>query len=65
MLRQFDEGDTHNLREALSVPPEEDEYIPIIAHRWLTGLVELEERAQGIIRQIGRMIEMAHASRDN
>jgi len=31
-----------------------------IADRWLASLVELEERAQAIIRQIGHMIEMAH-----
>ena len=61
MLRQFDAGKTDNLREALHLPPEEDEYIPVIANRWLSSLLELEERAQSIIRQIGRMIEMANA----
>jgi DNA-binding transcriptional MerR regulator len=61
MLLQFDAGKTDNLREALTIPPEADETIPIIADRWLTGLLELEQRAQATIRQIGRMIEMAHA----
>jgi DNA-binding transcriptional MerR regulator len=64
MLRQFDAGETGNLREALNLPIQEDEYIPMIANRWLESLLELEERAQAIIRQIGRMIEMAHADRD-
>jgi DNA-binding transcriptional MerR regulator len=62
MLRQFDTGRTDNLREALNVPPQEDEEVQVIANRWLASLVELEERAQGIIRQIGRMIEMVHHS---
>ncbi len=61
MLLQFDAGKTENLRAALDVPREPDEYIDIIADRWLTSLVELEDRAQAIIRQIGKMIEMAHA----
>ena len=61
MLRQFDAGKTDNLREALNVPRQEDEWIDIIADRWLASLIALEERAQEIIRQIGRMIEMAHA----
>ena len=29
--------------------------------RWLSSLLDLEERAQAMIAQIGRMIEMAHA----
>jgi DNA-binding transcriptional MerR regulator len=60
MLRQFDAGSTDNLREALNLPHQDDEVIEIIADRWLSSLLELEERAQAIIRQIGRMIEMAH-----
>lgn len=59
MLRQFDAGNRHNLREALDVP-RGDEYIEIIADRWLSSLVELEARAQAIIRQIGHMIEITH-----
>jgi DNA-binding transcriptional MerR regulator len=59
MLRQFDAGKTDNLRDALYVPMQEDEYIDVIADRWLASLLKLEERAQATIRQIGRMIEMA------
>jgi DNA-binding transcriptional MerR regulator len=63
MLRQFDAGKTDNLRAALDIPREEsaDEAIEIIADRWLSSLVELEARARAIIRQIGRMMEMAYA----
>ncbi|MBZ0281357.1 MAG: MerR family DNA-binding transcriptional regulator [Anaerolineae bacterium] len=63
MLRQFDAGKTHDLRAALNLPLEEssNELIEVIADRWLASLIELEERAQAIIRQIGHMIEMAHS----
>jgi DNA-binding transcriptional MerR regulator len=60
MLLQFDAGQTNNLRDALNVPHQEDGELQVVADRWLASLVELEERAQAIIRQIGRMIEMAH-----
>lgn len=62
MLLQFDAGEKDNLREALDVPREDsaDEAIEVIADRWLTSLVELEQGAQAIIRQIGHMIEMTH-----
>jgi DNA-binding transcriptional MerR regulator len=60
MLRQFDTGKTDNLRDALYVPQDEDQYIPIIADRWLTSLLELEARAQAIIRHISRMIELTY-----
>jgi DNA-binding transcriptional MerR regulator len=60
MLLQFDAGKTDNLRTALDVP-REDEEIKTIADRWLSTLLELEQRAQAIIRQIGRMIELAHS----
>jgi DNA-binding transcriptional MerR regulator len=62
MLRQFDTGQTDNLREALNLPPQEDEEVQVVANRWLASLLELEERAQAIIRQIGRMIELTHRS---
>jgi len=60
MLRQFDAGKTKNLRDALVVPPDQtaNEHIEIIADRWLASLLELEERAQAIIRQVGHMIDM-------
>jgi hypothetical protein len=62
MLQQFDAGKTNNLTEALELPPDEsaNEAIEIIADRWLSSLLELEQRAQAIIRQIGLMIEMLH-----
>jgi DNA-binding transcriptional MerR regulator len=62
MLSQFDKGQRANLRDALQVPDDEEKEVEIVADRWLTSLVELEERAQAIIRQIGHMIEMAHRS---
>jgi DNA-binding transcriptional MerR regulator len=61
MLLAFDAGNTENLRDALNVPREADEHIQIIADRWLSSLLELEGRAQAIIRQIGHMIEMTHS----
>ncbi|MBX3063142.1 MAG: MerR family transcriptional regulator [Anaerolineae bacterium] len=63
MLRQFDAGKTDNLRAALELPPEDsaNDQIEVIADRWLSSLLELEGRAQAIIRQIGYMIEMTHA----
>jgi DNA-binding transcriptional MerR regulator len=60
MLLQFDAGKTDNLRTALDVP-RDDEEIQTIADRWLSTLLELEQRAQAMIRQIGHMIEMSHA----
>jgi DNA-binding transcriptional MerR regulator len=60
MLSRFDRGERINLRESLNLPPEEDDEVQIIANRWLASLIELEERAQKIIRQVGRMIEMTH-----
>jgi DNA-binding transcriptional MerR regulator len=60
MLLQFDAGKRENLREALDLPREEDEYIDVIANRWLSSLVDLEKRAQSIIQQIGHMIDMTH-----
>ncbi|MCA0458859.1 MAG: MerR family transcriptional regulator [Chloroflexi bacterium] len=62
MMRQFDAGKTDNLREALNVPLENsaNEYIEVVADRWLTSLVALEERAQATIRQITYMIELTY-----
>lgn len=60
MLRQFDAGETANLRQALDTPdPEEDIYY--VTDNWLTTLAETEQRAQAIIRQINTMIENAAA----
>jgi len=58
MLSRFDRGQRTDLREALNLPPEEEADVQVVADRWLASLVELEERAQAIIRQIGRMIDM-------
>lgn len=65
MLRRFDAGQTDNLRAALDVEndPDDDEAVQMIADRWLAGLHELETRAQTIIRQISRLIEMTHGQR--
>jgi DNA-binding transcriptional MerR regulator len=60
MLLQFDAGKTDDLRTALD-RPREDEEIKTVADRWLSTLLELEQRAQAIIRQIGHMIDLAHA----
>jgi DNA-binding transcriptional MerR regulator len=62
MLRQFDAGQRENLRDALNLPRSEDEPIDVIADRWLASLRELEERAQAVIRQVGRLMVMAHPS---
>ncbi len=63
MMRQFDAGKTENLRDALSVPRSDsaDEHIEVVADRWLTSLVALEERAQATIRQIAHMIELTYS----
>lgn len=60
MLLQFDSGKTENLRDALYVPQHEDEYLDIIADRWLASLLKLEEKAQAMIRQIGHLIELTY-----
>jgi DNA-binding transcriptional MerR regulator len=62
MLSRFDRGQRIDLRETLNLPPEEHADIQTVADRWLATLVELEERAQAIIRQIGHMIEMADSA---
>lgn len=63
MLQQFDSGQRDNLRDALELPREDSasEYIEVIADRWLSALAEQETRAQVIIQQIGRLIEMVHS----
>lgn len=64
MLLQFDSGETDNLRDALNLPVEDsaNESINIIADRWLASLMTLEDNAQAIIRQVGRMIEMHYTA---
>lgn len=60
MLRQVDAGNTADLRAALDLPPDEAS-IYAVADRWLSTLGEIEGRAQAVIRQVGRLIELAHA----
>jgi DNA-binding transcriptional MerR regulator len=62
MFQQADSGTIRNLREALSIPPEEDthEYMAVAADRWFASLLKLEQRAQEMIEQIGCMIELLH-----
>jgi DNA-binding transcriptional MerR regulator len=63
MLLQFDAGKTDNLREALDLPRDDGQHEAfVVADRWLSSLVELEERAQQIIHQVSHMIEMSHFS---
>ena len=60
MLNAFDSGKRENLRETLDLPPEDsiNPNIVIVADRWLASLIDLEQRAQAIIAQIGRLMEM-------
>jgi DNA-binding transcriptional MerR regulator len=60
MLHQFDSGRRDNLRAALDLPPEDsiNPHITIVADRWLATLLELEGRAQDVIAQVGRLMEM-------
>jgi DNA-binding transcriptional MerR regulator len=62
MLSQFDQGRRTDLREALNLPPDMDADIQTVADRWLTSLVDLEERAQAIIRQIGHLMDTADSA---
>lgn len=62
MLRQLGEGNRVNLREALHVQPDEDQLVYIAADQWLSALVDLEERAQAIIQQVSKIIELAFSS---
>lgn len=62
MLLRVDAGDTADLRAALDTPrPDEESHAYVVADRWLSTLVELEERAQAAIRQISLLIDLAHA----
>jgi DNA-binding transcriptional MerR regulator len=61
MLQAYDAGQSENLGEKLELPLEEsaNEYIEVIADHWLSSLIELEARAQSIIQQIKRLIELS------
>jgi DNA-binding transcriptional MerR regulator len=63
MLSRFDEGRRTDLRESLNLPEEEEAEVQVIADRWIISLVELEQRAQAIIQQIGRLMEITRAER--
>jgi DNA-binding transcriptional MerR regulator len=61
MLLRFDADHTADLRAALDTPgADEESSVYTVADSWLSSLVEQEERAQAIIRQIGLLIGMAH-----
>jgi DNA-binding transcriptional MerR regulator len=57
MLQAYDAGQS----EKLELPLEEsaNEYIEVIADHWLSSLIELEDRAQAIIHQIKKLIELS------
>ncbi|MBC8161923.1 MAG: MerR family DNA-binding transcriptional regulator [Roseiflexaceae bacterium] len=59
MLRQVDQGNPNNLRDALNLPPDEAS-IYTVADRWLAALDEIEQRALAVIRQIGLLIDLLH-----
>jgi DNA-binding transcriptional MerR regulator len=61
MLQAYDAGQSENLGETLELPLEEsaNEYIEVIADHWLSSLIELEGRAQSIIQQIKKLIELS------
>jgi DNA-binding transcriptional MerR regulator len=61
MLQAYDAGQSENLGEKLELPLEEsaNEYIEVIADHWLSSLIELEDRAQAIIHQIKKLIELS------
>jgi DNA-binding transcriptional MerR regulator len=64
MLQKLDAGQTHNVRAALELPQAEsaNEYIDIMADRWLPSLQELDQRAQAIIQQIDHMLKLEKPS---
>jgi DNA-binding transcriptional MerR regulator len=62
MLNRFDAGERENLRDALNVAPEEYEYVEVIADRWHSSLIALEDRAHAIIQQITTLIELAYTT---
>lgn len=62
MLNRFDAGERENLRDALNVPADEYEYVEVIADRWHSSLMALEDRAHAIIQQLTTLIELAHSA---
>lgn len=60
MFQQVEGGQAQDLRQALEVPLEDsaNEAIEVIADRWLSSLMKLEQDAHLIIQQLSRMIEL-------
>ncbi|CAA9290817.1 MAG: Transcriptional regulator, MerR family [uncultured Chloroflexia bacterium] len=58
MFQHVDAGNTGGLRTALDMTGDDD--LRTVVDHWLASLMELEHRAQEIIQQIGRMIDLAH-----
>lgn len=61
MLQAYDAGQSEKLGEKLELPLEEsaNDYIEVIADYWLSSLIELEGRAQSIIQQFKKLIELS------
>jgi DNA-binding transcriptional MerR regulator len=55
MMIQFDQGQTHNLRQTLDTP-RSDEDVYTASDRWLSALAEQEQRAQDVIAQLEIML---------
>lgn len=61
MLQAYDAGQSENLGQKLELPLEDsaNENIEVIADHWLTSLLELEERAKTIIKQISHLLALS------
>lgn len=64
MLQAYDAGQSKNLSQKLELPLEDsaNEHIEVIADHWLSSLIELENRAQSIIKQIRLLIEVSKST---
>lgn len=61
MLTRLDRGDTSDLRRALDTPqPDEDVYMA--SDRWMSTLIEQEERARQIITLVEELIRTRAAA---
>jgi DNA-binding transcriptional MerR regulator len=61
MLQAYDAGQSENLGEKLELPLEDsaNEHIEVIADHWLSSLIDLESRAQAVIKQIRHLIDLS------
>jgi DNA-binding transcriptional MerR regulator len=61
MLQAYDAGQSENLGQKLELPLEDsaNENIEVIADHWLSSLLELEERAKAIIKQISHLLALS------